>query len=136
MSFSKMVNLAKNQGKTWGFENPMPDTCWDCKNNTLKLKVLVPYNHTIKEYVHRTGNFQSDIVAVIKGKQGQYTVWFRSVEDIKLMPFEMLHTCALRIERTEKQADCPCHKQNGEKKQISNIIAQSIITAKKNKFPI
>ena len=100
----------------------MPNTCWDCKHNSLKLKVLVPYNHTIKEYMHCTGNFQSDIVAVVKEKQGQYTVWFRSEEDIKLMSFEMLHTCALRIERPEKQVDCPCYRQNGEKKQISNII--------------
>ena len=42
------------------------------------MKVLVPHDRTIKEYVHRTGNFQSDIVAVVKEKQGQYTVWFRS----------------------------------------------------------
>ncbi len=100
----------------------MPNSCWDCKHNTLKLKVLVPYNQTIKEYVHRTGNFQSDIVAVIKESQGTYTVWFRSGQDLKLMTFNMLHVCALRIERTEKQVNCPCYKRNGEKNQVSSII--------------
>jgi hypothetical protein len=100
----------------------MPTTCWDCTHNNLKLKVLVPYNHTIMEYMHRTSNFQSDIVTMVKEKQGQCTVGFRSEGDLKRITFEMLHVCDLRIERTEKQANCPCYKQNGEKKQISSII--------------
>ena len=55
--------------------------CWECKHSLLKLKILVPHNCTIKEYVHRTGNFSSDIVAISKEKQGQYNVWFRSGEN-------------------------------------------------------
>lgn len=99
----------------------MPNTCWECKHNTLKLKVLVPNDQTIKEYVHRTGNFQSDIVAVVKEKQRMYTVWFRSEGGIKLMTFNMLHICALRID-AKKQDNCPCYKRNGEKNQVSSII--------------
>jgi hypothetical protein len=99
----------------------MPNnTCWDCKHNVLKLKVLVPHDRTIREYVHRTGDFQSDIVAVVKKKEGQYTVWFRSGSGIKLVTFKMLHTCQLRVERT--QTNCTCYKQNIERNSISNII--------------
>lgn len=52
--------------------------CWECKHDTLKLKILVPYDCTIKEYVHKTGDFQSQIVAIGKEEQEQYNVWFRS----------------------------------------------------------
>ncbi len=32
--------------------------CWECKHSKLKLKILVPRNITIKEYINKTGNFQ------------------------------------------------------------------------------
>jgi len=86
------------------------------------LKVLVPHDQTIREYVHRTGDFQSDIVAVVKDKQGQYTVWFRSGSGIELVAFKMLHLCKLKIEGNLKSAGCPCFMQNGEHTCISNII--------------
>ncbi len=97
----------------------MPTKCWECKNNVLTLRVLVPYDRTIKEYVHRTGNFQSDIVAVVKEKQEHYRVWFRSEGDIKLVTFKMLHLCKLKIESTK--AECPCYRKNQEQLRISNI---------------
>jgi hypothetical protein len=97
----------------------MPNTCWECKNHSLKLNVLVPYDRTIKEYVHRTGNFKSDIAALIKKTYGQYTVWFRSEDGIKPVTVEMIHTCRLRIERNN-QAACSCYKQ-AEQSRISSI---------------
>jgi hypothetical protein len=100
----------------------MTKTCWNCKHDILKLKVLVPHDHTIREYVHRTSDFQSDIVAVVKEKQGQYIVWFRSGRGIELVTFKMLHICKLRIEGNPKQATCHCFTQNGELMNISNII--------------
>ncbi len=101
---------------------PNTNTCWECKHNTLKLKVLVPHDRTIKEYVRKTGNFQSDIVAVVKENQGRYTVWFRSDSgDLKLVTFNMLHACALRIEREKTQAKCPYHTLSDEQKLISSI---------------
>ncbi len=112
----------------------MPDnTCWGCKHNLLKLKVLVPHDRTIREYVHRTGDFQSDIVAVVKEKQGQYTVWFRSGGGIKLVTFKMLHICQLRVEGNQKLANCTCYTQNRGLNYISNIIYSKEPSPKGNK---
>jgi hypothetical protein len=97
----------------------MPNTCWECKNHILKLNVLVPYNHTIKEYVHRTGNFQSNIVAVVKKTEGQYTVWFRSEGQMEEVTFKMQHTCKLRIQKSSQDA-CPCYRKT-EQSQINSI---------------
>jgi len=70
--------------------------CWECRHDTLKLKIIVPQNSTIKECVHKTGDFQSDIVAISKENQGQYNVWFRSGGNLKLLSFKMLHVCKLK----------------------------------------
>ena len=43
--------------------------CWKCKHDTVKLKILVPYKCTIKEYMHKTGDFQSQIEAIGKEEQ-------------------------------------------------------------------
>lgn len=100
----------------------MPNLCWECKHNILKMKVLVPYDRTIKEYLQRTGSFQSDIATVVKEKLEQYTVHFRSGGDLRQMTFAMLHECKLRIDRDTNQATCPCYKRSQEAKGISNII--------------
>jgi hypothetical protein len=92
----------------------------ECKNNILKIKVLVPHNRTIKEYVHRTGNFESDIVAVVKEKPGQYTIWFRSSGDVKLMTFNLLRVCRLKKEQ-EKPDSCPCYMHSEQAIAISNV---------------
>lgn len=109
----------------------MQNTCWNCKHDKLKLDVLVPHNRTVKEYVHRTENIQSDMVALVKGKKGQYTVLLRSESDTKLVTIVMLHVCALRIERTKNQVTCPCFRENKEGNLISSIIysKQSITEA-------
>jgi len=104
----------------------MLNKCLDCKYNTLKIKILVPHNRTIKEYVHRTGDFQSDIVAIVKEKQGQYTVWFRSGSDINLLTFKMLYTCGLKTERNKKEAACAHYAAKGVHNLISNIIYSKV----------
>lgn len=104
----------------------MENTCWDCKYNTLKLKVLVPRDQTIKEYVHQTGNMQSNIIAIVKEKQGEYTVWYRLGEEVKLTTFKMLHVCKLKADTTKKQA-CSRHSQKQENSQISNIIYSKVL---------
>ncbi len=114
----------------------MPKTCWDCKHNDLKLKVLVPHDRTIREYVHRTGDFQSDIVAVVKEKQGHYSVWFRSGGGIKLVTFKMLHICQLKVEANPKQASCPCYTEDSEPNLISNIIYSKDSSPEENKTEI
>jgi len=95
-----------------------------CKHDVLKMKVLVPPDQTIRQCILQSGNLLSAVVAVVKEKQkqGQYTVWFRSGDELKFVTFRMLHTCQLRIERTEKDAVCPCYSQNSSQNQISNII--------------
>ncbi|HLN89674.1 MAG TPA: hypothetical protein VK253_06375 [Candidatus Binatia bacterium] len=89
----------------------------------LKLKILVPHNSTIKEYVHRTGDFSSDIVAISKEKQGHYNVWFRSGENLKLLSFKMLHMCKLkqRQEKSDKVGACEDYDLKSEEIAISNI---------------
>jgi hypothetical protein len=104
----------------------MPNECFDCKYNTLKIKILVPQNRTIKEYVHRTGDFRSDIVAIVKEGQGQYTVWFRSGSDINLLTFQMLYTCCLKTEGNKKEAACAYHEAKGKRDLISNIIYSKV----------
>jgi hypothetical protein len=109
-----------------GFGNTMPNTCWECKNNTLKLKVLVPYDRTIKEYMHETGNLQSDIVAVVKEKREQYTVWFRSQGAMRLATFRLLQDCNQNLEKPQKGEVCPFFSAKEDACQISNIIYSKV----------
>ena len=98
--------------------------CWECKHDTLKLKILVPHDRTIKEYVHKTGDFQSDIVAIVKEKQGQYNVWFRSGGNLRLLSFKMLHVCKLKQgqEKGDKVGACENYDLKNDQNSISNII--------------
>jgi hypothetical protein len=98
--------------------------CWDCKHDTLKLKILVPQTSTIKEYVHKTGDFKTDIVAISKEKQGQYNVWFRSGENLRLLSFRMLHVCKLKKgqEKNDKVGACENYDLKNGQNSISNII--------------
>ncbi len=98
----------------------MLNSCLECKNNILKIKVLVPHNRTIKEYMHQTGNFESDIVAVVKEKSGHYTIWFRSSGDIKLMTFNLLLACRLKKEQ-ENPESCTCYTHSEQAVAISNV---------------
>jgi hypothetical protein len=104
----------------------MPNTCWDCKYNTLKLKILVPHNNTIKEYIHKTGDFQSNIVAIVKEKQEQYTVWYRSEGKIKLLNCRFVHSCMLKLEKSKKNTEYLKYELKQEKNIISNIIYSKI----------
>ncbi|MCW3996599.1 MAG: hypothetical protein NWE98_10700 [Candidatus Bathyarchaeota archaeon] len=99
----------------------MVNKCLNCKFNTLKIMVLVPCNKTIREYIHRTGNFHSDIAAIIKEPHGQYTVWFRSEEHIKPLSFKLIRTCKLRIEPNKKESACLHYEQSLEQNPISTI---------------
>jgi hypothetical protein len=100
----------------------MQNLCWDCEHNSLKLKILVPHDRTIKEYMHNTCCFQSEIVAVVKEKREQYTVWYRQGEEIRLVTFKILHFCDLKIEKPKKDASCPCFVEKLAQAAISNII--------------
>ncbi|NLF88363.1 hypothetical protein GX563_06020 [Candidatus Bathyarchaeota archaeon] len=100
----------------------MPNTCWECNNNTLKLRVLVPHDRTIKEYMHQTCNLQSEIVAVVKDKRELYKVWFRSGSETRLATLKILHTCNLHCGKPSGKSDCPLFSLKEEACQISNII--------------
>jgi len=82
----------------------------------------VPQNCTIREYVHTTGNLCSDIVAVVKEKQGKYTIWLRYGNDLKLVSIRMVHECKLKIELGRKDSACEGFTQRDEQNLISNII--------------
>jgi hypothetical protein len=98
--------------------------CWECKHDTLKLKILVPLNGTIKEYLHKTGDLQSQIVAISKEEQGKYNVWFRSEGKLRLLCFKMLHVCKLKQgpETSDKGGACENYDLKNDKNSISNII--------------
>ena len=89
----------------------------------LKLKILVPHNCTIKEYVHRTGDISSDIVAISKEKHGEYNVWFRSGENLRFLSFKIVHICKLkqRQEKSDKVGACEDYDLKSEETAISNI---------------
>ena len=98
--------------------------CWECKHDTLKLKILVPHNCTIKEYMRKTGDLKSDIVAINKEKQGQYNVWFRSQGNLRLFSFKMLHMCKLKgkQEKDDNVGACENYDLKNAQNAISNII--------------
>jgi hypothetical protein len=98
--------------------------CWECKHDTLKLKILVPFNSTIKEYMSKTGVLQSDIVAISKEKQGEYNVWFRSEGTLRLLSFRMLHVCKLKQgkEGGDKVGACENYDLKNDQNSISNIV--------------
>ena len=98
--------------------------CWDCKHSKLKLKILVPQNITIKEYINKTGNFQSDIVAISKEKQAKYNIWFRSEGTLRLLSFKMLHICKLKHgqEKTECVRVCEGYEVKNDQATIGHII--------------
>jgi len=84
----------------------------------------VPQTSTIKEYVHKTGNLKTDIVAISKEKQGQYNVWYRSGETLRLLSFKMLHVCKLKQghEKNDKVGACENYDLKNDQNSISNII--------------
>ncbi|MCW3984712.1 MAG: hypothetical protein NWE96_12105 [Candidatus Bathyarchaeota archaeon] len=90
---------------------------------------MVPPECTIKEYLQRTGNFQSDIASIVKEKLEQYTVHFRSGGELRQMTFKVVHECKLRIQRDANQTNCPCYKHSQQAKAISNIIYSKQQTA-------
>jgi hypothetical protein len=98
--------------------------CWECKHDTLKLKILVPHNSTIKEYVHKTGSLQSEIVAISKEEQGKYNVWFHSEGKLRLLCFKMLHVCKLKHhqEKSDKVAACKNYDLKNAQNSISDFI--------------
>jgi hypothetical protein len=87
---------------------------------------LVPNNRTIKEYIHKTVDFLSDIVAIIKEKHDQYTVWYRSEGNIKLLNCRFVHACMLKLEESKKDAECLNYELKQDKNIINNIIYSKI----------
>jgi hypothetical protein len=98
--------------------------CWECKHDTLKFKILVPFNRTIREYMHNTSDLQSQIVAISKEEQGKYNVWFRSEGKLRLLCFKMLHVCKLKqgLEKSDKVGACENYDLKNDQNSISNII--------------
>jgi hypothetical protein len=110
--------------------------CWECKHDTLKLKILVPYNHTIKEYVHSIGNLHSKIMAIGKEEQGHYNVWFYSEGKLRLLCFKMLHVCKLKQGKKKNDKVGACENYNLKKDQnsISKIISRKTPMPKQTKI--
>lgn len=99
--------------------------CWECRHSQLKLKILVPQNSTIKEYIKKTCGFKTEIVAINNEKQEQYNVWFRSEGSLRLLSFKMLHICKLKQgqEKTEKVGACENYDLKKDQDSISNIMS-------------
>ena len=73
-------------------------------------------------------DFQLDIVAISKEKQGQYNVWFRSEGTLRLLSFKMLHECKLRQgrEKTGKVGACENYDLKNEQNAICKITYDKI----------
>ena len=96
--------------------------CWDCKNNKIKLNILVPYNSTIREYIRLTGNMQSNFVGVVREKGQQYAVWYHSGDELRIVKAKVLHSCMLRVERNKKDNSCKNFEAKDRGCEISGII--------------
>ena len=104
-------------------------------HGTLKLEILVPNNCSINEYVRRTGNFESEIVAIVKSNQGQYDVWFRSAGNVRLLSFRMLHVCKLNRKRqTRKVVSCENYDLKNERNAVSDITYSKAPNQPKNEL--
>jgi hypothetical protein len=97
-------------------------TCWGCKHNDVKLRVLVPQNATIRDYVRITANMCSELVAIIKQQQGLYTLWFRYGFDLKKVTVKIVQTCKQKVETNKKETPCPQFLLDTEPNLVSNII--------------
>ena len=80
------------------------------------------------------GNFQTDIVAISKEKERQYTVWFRCEGALNLLSFRMLHVCKLS-QGEENEEVCACENYDAITNQnlISNIIYSQVSLPEKLK---
>jgi hypothetical protein len=107
--------MAKMNGKSG-------NTCWGCKHNDVKLRVLVPQNATIRDYVRITANMCSELVAIIKQQQGLYTLWFRYGFDLKIVTVKIMHTCKQKVETNRKETPCPSYLLDPAPNLVSNII--------------
>jgi hypothetical protein len=112
------------------------NTCWECKHNDIKLKVLVPQNATIRDYVRITGNMCSDLVAIIKEQQGHFTLWFRYGLDLKIVTFKMVHTCKQKVEKNKKDNTCPQYQMDPQPNLVSNIIYSRVPIPDVNKIMV
>jgi hypothetical protein len=121
-----MANMNGKSGKT----------CWECKHNVIKLKVLVPHNGTIREYVRITSNMCSDLVAIIKEQQGHYTLWFRYYTDLKIVTVKLVHICQLKVEKNKKDATCPRFQMHPDKNIVNNIIYSRVPVPDVNKIVV
>jgi hypothetical protein len=97
-------------------------TCWDCRYNTLNLKILEPQNSSIQDYVHSTGALSSDLVAITKEKQGHYTIWLRHFDELTRMSFKIVRSCKLKIENENHNQICLKHELAFEQGGISSIV--------------
>ena len=109
--------------------------CWECRHSKLKLKILVPRNSTIKEYINKTYSFQPDVVEISKEKQGQYNVWFRSRGNLRLLSFKILQICKLKQEHenTDKVGACENYDLRKDQDSISNIVYGKTTTVETTK---
>jgi hypothetical protein len=93
--------------------------CWECRHSTLKFKILVPRNRSTKEYINKTCDFQSDIVAISKEKHGHYNVWFRSEGSLRLLCFKMLQICKLKQGKEKTDRDGTCENYDLKKPNLN-----------------
>ncbi len=72
--------------------------------------------------MEKTGNFQSDVIAVVKEKPHQYAVWYRFEGSIKLLSFRVTSTCGLKLEKCTSYPMCLGYEAKEEfQNRISNI---------------
>jgi hypothetical protein len=126
--FSKNVIWRQNYAEERLRNMSNTNICWECRHSILKLKILVPLKSPVKEYANKTGDFQSDIVAISKDKPGTYNVWYRSNGALRLLSFKMFHVCRLKQgqEKNGLEGACVDFDKNGQSPIDSIVYSEDL----------
>jgi hypothetical protein len=104
-------------------------------HGAVKFEILVPNNCSVNEYVRRIGNFESEIMAIVKSNQGQYDVWFRSAGNVRLLSFRMLHLCKLNQKRQKRKVvACENYDLKNQRNVVGDITYSKAPNGPKNEL--
>jgi hypothetical protein len=104
--------------------------CLQCKHGLTKLEILVPENCKIKDYIHKTKDFVSNIKAITKEKPMHYSLKSLSGGSMK---FRIQCICTLGKEKIT----CLDFKRNKEKQtRIEQLLYKKLSTCEKEEIDL
>ncbi len=101
--------------------------CWKCVHGVIKLKIIVPKDHSLKDFIQKSSQLQSDILAIVKNEASQYSIRYKSGESIN---FNLNFACRLKPRKTKPKSTCLLYRPNGDiEGKINHIIYSKPSTA-------